>query len=141
VDRLISLGEAEMNADQEGAREQSKGHKEKRRFPRSFMDLPIEYRVRDVPHPYGGVVINGSETGLLIHSVRDLPVGTKLNIAVLFPAGFELTNFEVFTEIVRKEICWEEDWQGFEYGLRFIQIKEEDAQKLTQLLKKRFRSK
>jgi hypothetical protein len=128
-----------MNVDQEGAMEQSKGRKERRKFPRTVMDLPIEYRVRDVPHPHGGVVINGSETGLLIHSVKDIPVGTKLNIAVLFPAGFELSNFEVLAEIVRKQICWEEDWQGFEYGLAFIHIKEEDAQKLAQLLKKRFR--
>lgn len=130
-----------MNLDQEGAMEQSKGHKERRKFPRSFMDLPIEYRVRDALHPHGGVVINGSETGLLIHSVKDMPVGTKLNIGVLFPAGFELTNFEVFAEIVRKEVCWEENWQGFEYGLTFIRIEEEDSQKLAQLLKKRFRSK
>jgi len=130
-----------MDVDEEGTTEQSKERKEKRRFPRSFMDLPIEYRVMNVPRPHGGVVINGSERGLLIHSVKDMPVGTKLNIAVLFPAGFQLTNFEVLAEVLRKDLCLEEDWQGFEYGLRFIQIKEEDTQKLVQLLRKRFRSK
>ena len=119
--------------------EQEKGVEERRRFPRSYMDLPIEYRVTDKVHAHGGIVVNGSETGLLIHSVKDIPVGTKLNIVVLFPERFQLTDFEVLTEIVRKDLCDRKGWTGFEYGLRFDQIKEEDARKLKQLLKSRFR--
>jgi len=75
-----------------------------------------------------------SEEGFLIYSVKDMPIGTKLNLVVLFPKGFELTNFEVVAEVVRKDLHWEEDWEGFEYGLKFLQIFEEDREKLKQLL-------
>jgi hypothetical protein len=98
------------------------------------MDLPIEYRVQNGPLAHGGLVINGSMKGFLIYSIKDMPIGTKLNITVLFPKGFELTNFEVLTEVVRKDRFEEETWEGYQYGLKFIQIKDEDFKKLIQLL-------
>jgi len=67
-----------------------------------------------------------------------MPVGTKLNIAVLFPKGFELTNFEVLAQVIWKDLHWEEDWEGYQYGLKFTQILEEDRRKLKQLLNGRF---
>jgi len=114
--------------------ERSSANQDRRRYPRSLMDLPLEYRVINAPYAHGGIVVNGSEEGFLIYSVKDMPIGTKLNLVVLFPKGFELTNFEVAAEIVRKDLHWEEDWEGFEYGLKFIQIFEEDREKLKQLL-------
>jgi len=113
---------------------------EKRRYPRLFMDLPLEYKVMDVPHAHGGLVVNLSEVGLLIQSIKDIPVGTNLNIAVLFPKGFELANFEVLAEVIWKETHWKEDWEGYQYGLRFILIREEDQRKLTQLLSSHYES-
>jgi hypothetical protein len=114
--------------------ESSTANHDRRRYPRSLMDLPLEYRVINAPYAHGGIVVNGSEEGFLIYSVKDMPIGTKLNLVVMFPKGFELTNFEVVAEVVRKDLHWEEDWEGFEYGLKFIQIFEEDRQKLKQLL-------
>jgi len=114
--------------------ERSAANHDRRRYPRSLMDLPLEYRVINAPYAHGGIVVNGSEEGFLIYSVKDMPIGTKLNLVVMFPKGFELTNFEVVAEVVRKDLHWEEDWEGFEYGLKFIQIFEEDRQKLKQLL-------
>jgi len=114
--------------------EKSSANHDRRRYPRSLMDLPLEYRVINAPYAHGGIVVNGSEEGFLIHSVKDMPIGTKLNLVVMFPKGFELTNFEVVAEVVRKDLHWEEDWEGFEYGLKFIQIFEEDREKLKQLL-------
>ena len=114
--------------------ESSAANHDRRRYPRSLMDLPLEYRVINAPYAHGGIVVNGSEEGFLIYSVKDMPIGTKLNLVVMFPKGFELTNFEVVAEVVRKDLHWEEDWEGFEYGLKFIQIFEEDRQKLKQLL-------
>jgi hypothetical protein len=108
--------------------------REKRKHPRFYLDLPLEYRVIDVPQAHGALVVNASETGLLVHSIKNIPTGTKLNIAVLFPKGFELSNFEVFAEIVWKDIQWEENWLGYQLGLKFVHILEEDHQKLKQLL-------
>jgi hypothetical protein len=88
----------------------------------------------------GGIVANASEGGFLIETVRDIPVGTELNIAVLFPKGFELANFHVVAKIVWKEPYWKEDlkgdpyWKGFQYGLRFTEVEEEGLMKLQELL-------
>lgn len=105
-----------------------------------FLDLPLEYRVMDAPYAHGGLVVNASEMGLLINSVKDILIGSKLNIAVLFPKGFELTNFEVLAEIIWKNHHWEEHWEGYRYGLKFIEILEEDRRKLKQLLSSRYLS-
>jgi hypothetical protein len=120
--------------DREGSMQAAKDSKEKRKHPRVNMDLPLEYQVSDAPRVQAGMVINASESGLLIHSIKDMPVGTKLSIAVLFPKGFQLTNFEVLAEVVWKDIYWQENRQEYEFGLRFVNILEEEHQKLRRLL-------
>jgi hypothetical protein len=107
---------------------------EKRKCPRVLMELPLEYQILDAPLAHGGVVANASEAGLLILSVKSMPVGTKLNIAVLFPKEFQLSNFEVSAEIIWKEIHWKEDWEGYKYGLKFTHILNVDQWKLKNLL-------
>jgi hypothetical protein len=118
--------------------ERSSANNERRKSPRLLLDLPLEYRVMNAPYAHGGLVVNASEVGLLINSIKNIPVGTKLNIAVLFPKGFELTNFEVLAQVIWKDLHWEEDWEGYQYGLKFIQILEEDRRKLKQLLNGQF---
>ena len=88
----------------------------------------------DAPQAHGGLVINASESGLLVYSTKDMDIGTKLNIAVLFPQGFELANFEVFAEIIWKDTVWIENREVYHLGLRIIRILDEEHQKLTQLL-------
>ena len=114
--------------------EAAKDLKEKRKHPRVNMELPLEYRVSEAPNLYGAMVVNVSESGLLIHSVKDLTIGTKLNIAVLFPKGLEFSNFEVLAEIVWKDTYLEENREKYQFGLKFVLISEEDQQKLKQLL-------
>ena len=120
--------------------------RERRRYPRFIVDLPLEYRDMDGSCLHGGVLVNASGGGFLIEAVRDVPVGTELNIAVLFPKGFELANFKVVAKIVRKEPYRKQDLKGdsylkgYEYGLEFIQILEEDRRKLSLLLGSRFES-
>jgi PilZ domain len=113
-------------------------HMERRRCPRMSLDLPLEYRVMNALYAHGGLVVNASEMGLLINSIKNIPIGSKLNIAVIFPRGFELTNFEVLAEIIWKDLHWEEDWEGYRYGLKFIRILDEDRGKLKQLLNGQF---
>lgn len=107
---------------------------EKRKHPRVNIDLPLEYRVSDAPHLHGAMALNVSESGLLVHSVKDLPIGTQLNIAVLFPKGLEFSNFEVLAEIVWKDKYWEENRERYQFGLKFLHLSEEDHQKLKQLI-------
>ena len=118
--------------------EDSNGNGERRGFRRTVMDLAVEYRLPDLPRAHGALTVNASETGFLIQSVSNLPVGTKLSLVVLFAVEFELNSLQVLAEIVWKEICWKEDWEGFQYGLKFTEVQEEDLQKLQQLLSGRF---
>jgi hypothetical protein len=108
--------------------------REKRKHPRFLIDLPLEYREEETSRARGGIVINASEGGFLIESVKDIPIGTKLNIAVLFPKWFELTDFKLVAETLWKEPLWKDDWTGYRYGLNIVQILEEDQRKLKLLL-------
>jgi hypothetical protein len=120
--------------------EKSFSSRERRSHRRFIIDLPLEYQDMDGSCLRGGIVVNASERGFLIETVRDIPVGMELSIAVLFPKGFELTDFKVVVKIVWKELYYKEDmkgdqcWKGYQYGLEFIQILEEDRWKLDLLL-------
>ena len=124
--------------------EESLDNKEKRRYPRFLIDLPLEYRDMDDSHARGGIVANASETGFLMESGKDIPIGTELNIAVLYLEGFELANFKVTGKIVWKEPYSKEDgkgkiyWEGYQYGLEFTQILDEDRWKLNILFSGRY---
>jgi len=122
------------------------GNKNRRRHPRFFIDVPLEYRDVDGSCLRGAMVVNAGEGGFLIESPRDIPVGTELSMTVLYPKGFELANFKVAAKIVWKEPYWREDLKrdrsskGYQYGLEFIQILDEDRCKLSLLLSERFAS-
>ncbi len=119
---------------------------DRRKYPRFFIDLPLEYRDGDGSCLRGAMVVNASEGGCLIESPRDIPVGTELSMTVLYPKGFELANFKVTAKITWKELYWKEDLkrdrssEGYKYGLEFIQILDEDRWKLSFLLSKQFES-
>jgi hypothetical protein len=121
--------------------DESHGNAERREFPRTTLELLLEYRGQEISHLKGGLAINVSEGGLLIHLVNDLPVGTKLTVGVLFPKEFELSRFEAAAQIVWKEIYWGEDWVGYEYGLKFVETKESDLCKLKEILSDGFQAK
>jgi len=124
--------------------EGSSNNRERRRYPRVFIDLPVGYRDTNDSCLRGAIVVNASEGGFLIESTRDIPVGTELSITVLFPKGFRLTDFKAVAEIVWKKPYSKEDskgnqyWKGYQYGLELIQIFGEDRWKLNLLIGGRF---
>jgi hypothetical protein len=103
------------------------------------MDLPLEYWVKYDASAHGGIVIDASESGFLIYSTEDIPIGTKLKIVVLFSAEYELAKFEVFAEIIWNRVNVKKAEEGYQYGLRFVQVLEEDYWKLRKLLSGRFK--
>ncbi len=98
------------------------------------MSFPVNVRLNQSESPYPGLTIDASESGLLIQTLNDMPLKTTLNIEVLFPKGFELSNFKAVAEIVWKDICNWEDLEGYQYGLKFIQISDENYSMLKKLL-------
>jgi hypothetical protein len=114
--------------------EQKENWEDRRKHPRVILDLPLEYRMTNIPNAHGALIVNGSEMGLLMESIKNIPIGTNLNIIVLFPKEYELADFEVSAQIVWKEFYWKEDWEGYQYGLKFVSIRAHDRWKLRQLL-------
>jgi len=108
--------------------------REKRKSDRIFTYLPLEYRVRNPPYIHEGHVANASEGGFLIYSGKEIPVGTKLRLELLFPKAYENNNFEAEAEIVWKGDGLGEKSEKYQYGIRFTQMSEDDQRKLKQLL-------
>jgi hypothetical protein len=117
-----------------GSMQDSNSIGEKRKHPRYYLNLPIEFKVMNDRYVHGAMTVNASETGLLVQSPKNIPVGTKLSIAVLFSQGFQLSNFEMLAEVVWTKIHANEGREGYQSGLRFIHILEEDRQQLKNLL-------
>jgi hypothetical protein len=117
---------------------------ERRRYPRVFVDLPSEYKDMNDSYLRGAIVGNASEGGFFIESARDLPVGMELGITVLFPKEYKLDHFKVVAKIVWKKSHQKEDSNGsqslggYQYGLEFMQMSDEDRWKLNLLLGGRF---
>ncbi len=108
--------------------------KERRGHQRITMSFPVNVCPNQSGRPYPGFTIDASESGLLIQTLKDMPLKTTLDIELLFPEGFELSNLKVAAEIVWKDICNWEDLEGFQYGLKFIQISDENYSMLKKLL-------
>jgi hypothetical protein len=107
--------------------------KEKRAHPRITVTLPIEcWETLDGSR--GGLVRNVSEAGLLIHSIYGMDVGSELTIKVSFSMGYNFDSFVALARIVWKDVHTETAWEGYKYGLEFIQLSQENRQKLTELL-------
>jgi hypothetical protein len=112
----------------------SSNNKEKRKHPRTLISLPLHFQSNENEGVYPGLTIDASESGLLIQTLREIPVGTRIDIEVLFPKKLNLANFKVEAEILWKQICNWKDWEGYQYGLKFVQISKEDYLKLRQIL-------
>ena len=120
-------------------------NRDRRKYPRIVINLPLEYQEKEEDSCLrGAMVVNAGEGGFLIESTRDVPVGTELSITLLFSREFELVDFKAVTKIVRKEPYSKENsngnqvWEGYLYGLEFIQMLDEDRWKLNWLLGGRF---
>jgi hypothetical protein len=107
---------------------------ERRKYPRYSIRLPLEYwQTDDACH--GGMVGNLSEGGLLTHSLQDMPVGKELNVRIFFANGYEFDGIRIVGKIVWKDHHYETEWKGYQYGIEFVRISEEDRQKLVNLLR------
>lgn len=113
------------------------GRREQRRYPRFFLELPLEYRSIEDLLSWGGLIVNISEEGIRFESPKSIPVNTRLEIAILFPDGFELNDFRLVTRVIWKEPLFKENWEGYQYGLKIIQILDKDLGKQALILKGR----
>jgi hypothetical protein len=108
--------------------------KEKRKYPRVLVNMPLNFKMTEDSYQSAGLVINASEAGLLIQTFKDMPIGKGVIVEVWFPKRGKSVKLRAMTEIVWKDISIWDDWEAYQYGLRFNQILYEDYLKLKQIL-------
>ncbi len=104
---------------------------ERRKYPRYPVQLPVEYwETEDAVQ--AGVVFNVSETGLLIHSTKDMAVGSELTIKISYSVGYDFETIQSLAKIIWRDSQQEQNWRGYKYGIEFIRMSPQDRQKLKQ---------
>ena len=117
------------NGEKDSTSRYKTGDFEKRKHPRCNVDLPVEYRRRDLVVKYDRV-INASESGLLIYSSEQMEVGQYLRIKLFFPFSSGLNVIEMVTQVVWTDIHLGRDWGDYRTGVRFIDISPDDLSNL-----------
>jgi hypothetical protein len=118
------------------ARMKPKPHKERRVRSRVALDLPLSYRTLDSCSLKAAIVVDGSEVGLLIHSLREIPVGIRLYVEILFADEYELSNVMAIVKVVRASRS-ENGFRGHRYGVNVSKIDDVNYRKLRRLLTSR----
>ncbi len=108
--------------------------KERRDHPRTIISLPANFEITESGSSYPGLTIDASQSGLLIQTLKEMPVGIKLEIEFLLPGKLGLSRIRAETEIVWKGVSYWEDWEGYEYGLKITHISNEDYVELSRIL-------
>jgi len=108
---------------------------EKRKYPRFSVELPLDYTQVDGKDIYGGIVANASEGGLLVYLPERIEIGTLLKIEIFYVRGLELDTIKAVAKIVWSDLAARESWGEHRYGLQFLNIEENDFNRLMDLLK------
>lgn len=108
---------------------------EKRKHPRYSAEFPLDYSRVEEKGTYGGMVANVSEGGLLVYLPQRLGIGELLKIEILYVQGLEFNTIKAIAKIVWSDLAARESYGEYRYGLQFVQIEEEDYNRLINLLK------
>ena len=121
--------------------EGSLNNRERRRYPRIVINLPLVYQEMDGSCLRGATRCQCRRWRFSHRSYQRHPCGygIKCHCPVLQRGLNRLTSKSV-AKIVWKGPCWKGDWkgnkywEGYQYGLEFIQMSDEDRWKLNYLL-------
>ena len=95
---------------------------EKRKFPRSDIDLPVKYSRTNLFFKHGRAA-NASEGGLLICLPEKMDIGHHLVLKLFFPLHTGLIIIEAVVRVVWMDIHLRKDWTwDYRIGVRFEDI-------------------
>jgi len=109
---------------------------ERRKHPRFFLNLPVEYYRIDSPVSRSGRAVNASEGGLLVYLPEKLQIGQHVRVKLFLATGPALDTIEIGTQVVWTEIHFGKEGEDYRCGLSFVDISSEDLNKLKNFLKK-----
>jgi c-di-GMP-binding flagellar brake protein YcgR len=108
--------------------------KEKRKYPRFDVDLPIKYSRANLFFKYARAV-NASEGGLLLHLPEELEIGQQLTLKLFFPSSADSNIIEMIAQVVWMDVRLRKDWAwDYQTGVRFVNISPEDVAVLKNFL-------
>jgi c-di-GMP-binding flagellar brake protein YcgR len=126
-------GDSMKNGEKEPTSLHKIGNFEKRRHPRCNVDLPVEYRRRDLVVKQDRVV-NASEGGLLTYLSEQVEVGQHLRIRLFFPLRSGLNVIEMVTQVVWMQSHPEKRRGDYHTGVKFIEVSPDDLGNLRRYL-------
>ena len=107
---------------------------EKRRFPRSDIDLPVKYSRTNLFFRHGRAA-NASEGGLMICLPEKMDIGHHLVLKLFFPLHTGLNIIEVVVRVVWMDIHLRKDWTwDYRIGVRFEDISQANMTLLRNFL-------
>jgi c-di-GMP-binding flagellar brake protein YcgR len=107
---------------------------EKRKSPRSDIDLPVKYSRTNLFFKHGRAA-NASEGGLLICLPEKMDIGHHLVLKLFFPLHSGLNIIEAVVRVVWMNIHLRKDWTwDYRIGVRFEDISEADRVILKKFL-------
>jgi c-di-GMP-binding flagellar brake protein YcgR len=108
---------------------------EKRKHPRFFVELPMDYSRKGKQPDFGGIIKDASEGGILVYLPEKLEVGELLKIDIFFAKGLELNSIQGVAKIVWADLAARETYKEHRYGLEFHSMPKGTLQKLRNLMK------
>jgi c-di-GMP-binding flagellar brake protein YcgR len=107
---------------------------ERRRFPRFYVELPLDYSRKGKKSDFGGFVKNASEGGILVYLSEKLEIGELLKVEIFFPKGLGLSTIRGVAKVVWADLAAKESWREHRYGLAFQSMPKGMFQKFKKLL-------
>ena len=105
--------------------------KEKRKHHRIQITLPVQFKRSEKFESFPGLTIDASESGILIQTLAEMEIGSKISIELLPSEHCDLTNFKCIGEVMWKDDCPWDDFEGYQYGVKFIKVLDKNLVKLT----------
>ncbi len=103
---------------------------EKRKFPRSDVDLQVKYSKTNLFFKHGRAA-NVSEGGMLICLPEKMDIGHHLVLKLFFPLQSGLNLIEAVVRVVWMDVHLRKDWAwDYRVGVRFEDISESDRSTL-----------
>ncbi len=113
---------------------QNSFNSEKRRFPRSDVELQVRYSRTNLFFKHGRAA-NVSEGGLLICLPEKMDIGHHLVLKLFFPFRTGLNIIEAVVRVIWTDIRLRKDWAwDYRIGVRFEDISQADMTVLKNFL-------
>jgi len=132
--QLRGLAPGEKKEGLGGTEGAVKAIKEKRRYYRFSISIPVDVRILDEPGSPVGVIIDASQMGLCVQSSHKMEIGEKIDLEIASSKSNDGTPCRTKAQIMWREGKRLDDSEAYQYGVKLVGLSDEDHAKLESLL-------